>query len=245
MADPDLTTTFKVIGVKRRRLHEPVADQIRQAIFGGLIVPGHKLAPERELAEHFQTSRLALREALRVLEKEGLLVIKRGAAGGAFVAEPDRSLNALADSLNTVVRLGTARSANLTEMRCLLEPETARLATLNATPEELVTLEAVVAAQELELERGEISRKLDLEFHRCVAAASHNTVMSIIVDAVNQSLRDSILRSKRTHEMRSRVVHYHRNILDAIRGGAADSAKQLMIAHIMDVQCHIEASDNE
>lgn len=245
MADPGLEAPFHFVGVKRRRLHEPVADQIRQAIFGGLLVPGHKLAPERELAEHFQTSRLALREALRVLEKEGLLVIKRGAAGGAFVAEPDRSLNALADSLNTVVRLGTAKSANLTDMRCLLEPETARLATLHATPKDLSAIEAVVEAQELELKSGEISRKLDLEFHRCVAAAAHNPVMSIIVDAVNQSLRDSILRSKRTHEMRSRVVRYHRNILDAIRGGEADRAKQVMIAHIMDVQCHIEASDNE
>jgi GntR family transcriptional regulator, transcriptional repressor for pyruvate dehydrogenase complex len=245
MADMDLESPFKVVGVKRRRLHEPVADQIRQAIFGGLILPGHKLAPERELAEHFQTSRLALREALRVLEKEGLLEIKRGAAGGAFVAEPDKSLNALTDSLNTVVRLGTGKSANLTEMRSILEPETARLATLRATAEDLSAIESVVLSQELEFERGQISRKLDFEFHRCVAAAAHNMVMSIIVDAVNQSLRDSILRSKRTLEMRDRVVHYHRDILEAIRSGEAEKARQAMHLHIVDVQCHIEGSDDE
>src|ERR1700761_1910171 len=243
MPDTFQEAPFKIVGVKRRRLHEPVADQIRQAIFGGLIVPGHKLPPERELADHFQTSRLALREALRALEKEGLIIIKRGAGGGAFVADADKALNALADSLNTVVRLGPAKSANLTEMRSILEPETTRLATIRATPEDLTEIEAVVAAQEEELKGGEISRKLDMEFHRRVAAAAHNSVMSLVVNAVNQSLRDSILRSKRTEDMRKRVVHYHRDIFEAIRNGDAERAKHVMSAHIVDVQCHLEASD--
>jgi DNA-binding FadR family transcriptional regulator len=56
-----LADSFKIVGVKRRRVHEPVADQIRQAIFRGLIATGHKLPPEREMAEQFQTSRVALR----------------------------------------------------------------------------------------------------------------------------------------------------------------------------------------
>src|ERR1700728_1869312 len=156
MAENLLDDSFKIVGVKRRRLHEPVADQIRQAIFRGLIVTGHKLPPERQLADHFQTSRVALREALRALEKEGLITIKRGAGGGAFVAHSDRALNALADSLNTVVRLGTAKSSDLTEMRSLLEPEMAKLATVRATPEDIAAIEAVVIAQELEFKGGEL-----------------------------------------------------------------------------------------
>ena len=236
---------FKIVAVKRSRLNEPVADQIRQAIFGGLIAPGHKLLPERQLADHFQTSRVALREALRALEKEGLITIKRGAGGGAFVAHSDKALNALADSLNTVVRLGTAKSSDLTEMRSLLEPEMARLATIRASAEDLKQIEEIVMAQEKELESGELSRKLDLVFHRRIAAAAHNSVMSITVDAVNQSIRESILRSKRTESMRKRVVHFHREIFDAIRSGNADRAKQVMNSHIVDVQCHIEEADNE
>ncbi len=245
MKDVLLDGSFKIVGVKRRRLHEPVADQIRQAIFSGLIVTGHKLPPERAMAEHFQTSRVALREALRALEKEGLITIKRGAGGGAFVANFGNALNALAESLNTVVRLGSAKSANLTEMRSILEPEITRLATLRATPEDIGAIEAVVLAQEQELEGGELSRKLDMDFHRCVAEAAHNPVMNIVVNAVNQSIRDSILRSKRTEEMRRRVVTYHRNIFEAIRSGNGDLAKRVMNSHVVDVQCHIEASDNE
>jgi GntR family transcriptional repressor for pyruvate dehydrogenase complex len=245
MGDLLLDSSFKIVGVKRRRVHEPVADQIRQAIFRGLIAPGHKLPPEREMAEQFQTSRVALREALRALEKEGLITVKRGAGGGAFVADFDKALNALADSLNTVVKLGSAKSANLTEMRSILEPEITRLATLRAAPADLAAIEAVVVAQEQELATGELSRKLDMEFHRCIAEAAHNPVMNIVVNAVNQSIRDSILRSKRTQEMRNRVVSYHRNIFEAVRSGNADVARQIMSAHVVDVQCHLETSDNE
>jgi GntR family transcriptional regulator, transcriptional repressor for pyruvate dehydrogenase complex len=244
MANTVFDGSFKIVGVKRGRLHEPVAEQIRQAIFRGLIITGHKLPPEREMAEHFQTSRVALREALRALEKEGLITIKRGAGGGAFVANFDNTLSALADSLNTVVRVGSAKSANLTEMRSILEPEITRLATLRATPEDLGAIEAVVIAQEQELEGGELSRKLDMEFHRCVAEAAHNPVMNIVVNAVNQSIRDSILRSKRTEEMRKRVVAYHRSIFEAVKSGNADLAKRVMGSHVVDVQCHLETSDN-
>lgn len=240
-----LEPPFKIVGVRRKRVHEPVADQIRQAIFRGLIATGHKLPPEREMAEQFQTSRVTLREALRALEKEGLITIKRGAGGGAFVADFNQALSALADSLNTVVKLGSAKSANLTEMRCILEPDITRLATLRATPEDVKAIEAVVLAQEEELKGGELSRKLDMDFHRLVAEAAHNPVMNIVVNAVNEAIRDSILRSKRTNEMRQRVVNYHRNIFEAIRSGNSDLARQVMSEHVVDVQCHLETSDHE
>src|SRR6266478_9387681 len=148
---------FKITGLRRRRVHESVADQIRQAIFSGLLAPGHKLPPEREMADGFQTSRVALREALRALEKEGMLTIKQGFGGGAFVADFDNALRALLDSLNTVVKLGRAKSAHLTEVRAILEPEITRLATIRATPANIKAIEDVVLAQEKELQSGELS----------------------------------------------------------------------------------------
>lgn len=245
MTGPVIDDTFKITALKRKRVHESVAEQLRQAIFSGLVAPGHKLPPEREMAERFQASRMALREALRALEKEGMITIKRGFGGGAFVADFDNALRALLHSLNTVVKLGQAKSANLTEMRSILEPEITRLATLRATPADLAAIEAVVIAQEQELKSGELSRQLDMEFHRRVAEAAHNPVMNIVVNAVNESIRDAISRSKRTEEMRSRVVCYHRNIFEALRGGDAVRAKSVMTEHVVDVQCHLESSDHE
>lgn len=245
MAGSPVEAPFKITALKRRRVHESVAHQIRQAIFGGLLAPGHKLPPERELAVRFQTSRVALREALRALEKEGMITIKRGFRGGAFVADFDSALRALAHSLKTVVKLGQAKSAYLTEVRTILEPQIARLATVRATPDELSAIESVVLAQEEELRAGELSRRYDMEFHRRLADAAHNPVLCMVVNAVNESIRDAISRSKLSQAMRARVVGYHRNIFEAIRGGNQAIAQTVMAEHVVAVQCHLESSDHE
>src|SRR5579863_8780614 len=98
--------SFEITPLTRRRVSEAVADNIRQAIFSGKLVPGHKLPSERDMAARYRTSRVALREALRALENEGMIQIKRGFGGGAFVSDFDKALSALLDSLNTVVKLG-------------------------------------------------------------------------------------------------------------------------------------------
>jgi GntR family transcriptional regulator, transcriptional repressor for pyruvate dehydrogenase complex len=141
--------------------------------------------------------------------------------------------------------LGQAKSAHLTETRAILEPEITRLATLRATPENIQAIEAVVVAQEKELQSGELSRKLDMEFHRRVAQAANNPVLNIVVNAVNESIRDAIFRSKRSVEMRGRVVQYHRNILEALKSGDAAGARAVMAEHVVDVQCHLETTDHE
>ncbi len=245
MAGSAVEAPFAITALNRGRVHEYVAHQIRQAIFSGLLAPGHKLPPERELAVRFQTSRVALREALRALEKEGMITIKRGFGGGAFVANFDSALRALVNSLNTVVKLGQAKSAYLTEVRTILEPEITRLATLRATPADLSAIESVVLAQEEELRTDALSRRYDMEFHRRLADAAHNPVLSIVVNAVNVSIREAIFRSKLTRDMRARVVGHHRNIFEAVRSRDEALAQGIMAEHVAAVQCHLESSEHE
>ena len=193
------------------------------------------------MASRYRTSRVALREALRALEKEGLIVIKRGFGGGAFVSDFDNALKALRDSLNTVVKLGRAKSVHLTEVRRLLEPQIAQIATFRATPSDLQQIEAVVLAQEEELRTGELSRRYDMEFHRSIVKATHNPVLAIVVNAINDSLRESIFRSKLSQEMRARVVANHRSIFEALREHDAMGAQKSMSDHVLAVQGHLEA----
>ena len=230
---------FKIASIKRQRVYESVAEQIRHAIFSGQIEPGHKLPPERELARQFQTSRVALREALRALEQEGMISIKRGFGGGAFVADFDLALRALIDSMNNVVKLGQTNSSNLTEVRIILEPEVARLAARRATPADLEALETVVLAQEEELRSGHLTRERDVEFHHLVANASHNPVLTIMVSAIGDSIRDLVLRSEMRRNTRARVVAYHRDVFEAIRARNADRAYKTMKEHVEAVQRHL------
>ena len=236
---------FTIASLKRRRVCESVAEQIRQAIFSGQIEPGHKLPAEREMARQFQTSRVALREALRALEQEGMIGIKRGFGGGAFVADFDQALRALTDSLNTVVKLGQAKSGHLTEVRTILEPEMARLATTRADRTDLDAMESVVRAQEEELRSGVLTRKRDMEFHRLVANACRNPVLTIVVGAIDESIRDPILRSKLTHDMRAKVVGYHRSVLEAIRNRNQELAYTIMKEHVVAVQNHLRESEEQ
>ena len=197
------------------------------------------------MASRYRTSRVALREALRALENEGLIVIKRGFGGGAFVSDFDNALKALRDSLNTVVKLGQAKSVHLNEVRRILEPQIAQIATLRATPSDLKDIEAVVLSQEEELRTGKLSRRYDMEFHRLVVKATHNPVLAIVINAINDSLRESIFRSKLTDEMRARVVRNHRTILDALSQHEAAGAQKSMSDHVLAVQGHLEGPESK
>src|SRR5262249_42784899 len=142
MAKDNTIAAFRIAPLKRLRVSEKVAEQLRKAIFSGRIQSGHKLPPERDMALRFDASRVALREALRALEQEGMIRIKRGSGGGAFVADFNGALRALAGSLNTVVKLGQAKSAHLTEVRTILEPEMACMASLRADEADLKAIES-------------------------------------------------------------------------------------------------------
>jgi GntR family transcriptional repressor for pyruvate dehydrogenase complex len=174
-----------------------------------------------------------------------MIIVKRGSGGGAFVSDFDNALRALLDSLNTVVKLGQAKSNHLTEVRRMLEPQIVEIATLRATASDVQAIEAVVLAQEEELKTGKLSRRYDMEFHRCVVTAAHNPVLSIVVNAINDSLRESIFRSKLSKAMRARVVGNHRSILEALRSRNAEEAKKLMTEHVMAVQGHLETKKSE
>jgi GntR family transcriptional regulator, transcriptional repressor for pyruvate dehydrogenase complex len=234
-------TQFRITPLPRRRVSEAVADNLRQGILSGKLLPGHKLPSEREMAAQYRTSRVALREALRTLENEGLIIIKRGFGGGPCVSDFDNALRVLRDSLRTVVKLGQAKSSHLTEVRCILEPEIAGIATIRATSSDLQAIETIVLKQEEELRTGKLSRRYDMEFHRCAVAATHNPVLSIVVNAINDSLRESIFRSKLNRAMRTRVVCNHRNIFEALRSRNAEDAQKLMSEHVLNVQEHLEA----
>ena len=75
--------------IPTRRIFEEIADQIRQRIYDGDLKPGDRLPGERDLASQFGVGRMVVREALRTLEEGGLVQIKKGSDGGAFVKEAD------------------------------------------------------------------------------------------------------------------------------------------------------------
>jgi GntR family transcriptional repressor for pyruvate dehydrogenase complex len=118
--------------IKQPRLSEEVFNQLKEAILSNDFRAGDKLPSERDLAEQFQVSRVAIREAIRALENSGFVSIRQGAAGGAFVR--DLTFEQLAGACHDLFLANKISVYELHQVRTLIEPEVARLAALNATP---------------------------------------------------------------------------------------------------------------
>src|SRR5271157_855002 len=108
---------FIPLGTKRA--FEDISDQIRELIYSGVFKPGDKLPPERELAIQFNAGRMVVREAFRTLEQSGLIYIKQGSFGGAFIKKMDSS--PIENSISDMIKIGNITMENLTEARIKIE----------------------------------------------------------------------------------------------------------------------------
>src|SRR5579875_3834054 len=113
-AEPDLFNRVSV-----GRISEIIVEQVRLLIRQGQLKPGDRLPPERDLCERFGVSRVTVREALRMLESSGLVEIRVGARGGAFVTAP--TSDRVGENLADLLTLSVISAADVTEVRMVLE----------------------------------------------------------------------------------------------------------------------------
>jgi DNA-binding FadR family transcriptional regulator len=170
--------------VSSRRAFEEIAGQVRSLLARGVLKPGDRLPSERELAEELGVSRNTLREALRSLEIAGLLELRKGASGGAFIRAGGGDAAVLA--LSDLYSLGVIRPEHVTEARIIVGTEVARLACLRCAPSDLEALEANVRSSEEATARGDMARRAEVnyEFHRLLARATRNPVLIILTEAL-------------------------------------------------------------
>jgi GntR family transcriptional repressor for pyruvate dehydrogenase complex len=166
------------------RAFEGVANQIREQLASGALRPGDRLPSERDLAERFSLSRNTVREALRSLEVAGILVLRKGATGGAFIREGqgDAVIAGFAD----LFRLGLIKPEHLTEARLIMSVAATRIACQRATEADFDMLRENVRASEEAVAKGDVAERvrINLEFHRILAKASGNPVLFILTDAL-------------------------------------------------------------
>jgi GntR family transcriptional repressor for pyruvate dehydrogenase complex len=219
------------------RVSEVIARRIKKQISEGRLAVGHKLPAERDMARQFKTSRVSVREAYRSLEEIGLLRIRRGAEGGAFIAQFDHE--PVRRSLSLVLGLGKSSHEEVTEARVLLEPSIARLAALRANPEDVAKLEQVLIQEEQEVRHGSTDSGTTAgRFHRAIAACAHNmplvVLMNALADLTAESVSNLDVRVRSRH--RRKNCEYHRQILEAIRANDGEAAYALMLQHVGDIQ---------
>src|SRR5258706_5918266 len=160
------------------RVSEVIARRIKKQISDGRLAAGNKLPAERDMARQFKTSRVSVREAYRSLEEAGLLSIRRGAEGGAFIAQFDHE--PVRRSLSLILGLGKTSHNEVTEARMLLEPSIARLAALRARPEDIAKLEVVLVQEEEEVRHAAADSGTTAgRVHRAIAHCARNGPLAV------------------------------------------------------------------
>ncbi|MDE2455454.1 MAG: FadR family transcriptional regulator [Burkholderiales bacterium] len=210
-----------------------LADTLREKILKSELAEGAELPSERDLCERAGLSRATVREALRILESEGLIATRLGRYGGSTVARP--SAAAIERSVGIFIRGQRIRFEAVLETRAAIEPPSARFGALHRTEADLEEMEAcqarLVAASEADDLPGYVRANLD--WHVQVVRSSHNELLIAFMQAVAQSVYLATdLDGFNSVAVRKAVIQAHRRVIDAIRAGDGDAAARRMERHV-------------
>lgn len=163
------------------RAVDEIAAQVRDMIATGKIKPGDRLPPERDLSIRLGVSRNTLREGLRALENAGIVEMRKGAMGGAFVLHGNSDV--IVGGMRDLYHLGAITPQQFTEARMWLSDVVVRVACERATAEDFAALEANIEAS-AKANAFEERAHLNRAFHVILAKATRNPIMIIMMEGI-------------------------------------------------------------
>lgn len=188
--------------------------------------PNDKLPTVDELASAFSVGRSTIREALKVLSAQNIIVIKQGA--GTFVSEKEGisrdplGLEYISDDINVIFDMVT--------LRLIFEPEMASMAAQFATRKDIQDIKYYCEEVEQLIEQGEDYHKADAGFHIAIAKASGNGVVHKITQVIHSSIKKNIFMTDNI--LCKDTVIFHRRITNCIENGDINGARYAMINHL-------------
>lgn len=229
--------------IKTKKIYEEIVEQLKELITSGELKPGDKLPSEREMAESLGVSRASVREALTTLEAIGILDIRSGE--GTYVKKTSSSQTF--EPLALVLAVERNPGAQLMEVRRVLESESAALAAIRATPEDLEkieeSLEKMKSAAAIPL-----AVEFDLKFHFAIAEATKNTIllrmMNTVADLMHNTFRNDREALYANSQHKKQIIKQHEAIFQAIKEHKPDEAKLKMLEHIDGIEKGIEKIQN-
>jgi DNA-binding FadR family transcriptional regulator len=210
------------------RTSAAIVGQLRRLIRSGELPLGARLPSERELCEQFGVSRLSLREALRVLESSGLIEVRLGARGGAFVTAP--TAGSAGQGITDLLSTSGLSAVNVTEARILFELGVVLpLVAERATETDLRELRDRCDEEERTRKEGTYTVAVSFGFHQRLAAATHNPAVKMIMESLSEAIVMSIREAG--HEGYSGVAE-HRAFAGALERGDTVAARRILADHL-------------
>ena len=248
---PDIMPPATTPPVEPPRLSRPqrAAAAIKDWVVERGLQPGDRLPAEAELMTHFGMAKGTIREALRVLEAQGLIRTRTGPGGGAFVNEvTEARAKAL---LGNYFYFNEISIADIYELRGALEPVLAAQLAGNVTGEQIARLEAVMTVYEAPpetIEESERQRIAELRFHEILASFSANPLLrfqcGFLVSLLKELTICRRIYRRRIPGFRRTGRDYQARLIRALRAGDAGAARTIMRAHMVTAQKIMEEQES-
>jgi len=226
---PDESGLFVPITVARAS--SSIAEQIRAAIIGGKLKEGERLPPERELAEQFGVSRVTVRDALRALEAMGLIEVRVGARGGAFVTVPSGSV--MGQTMSDMMMMQALTPDDIVEARLVVELGTVTLACARATDEDIERMRQLAERAKRQIKAKTYTRELSWDFHALLAEMAHNVALEGLTSSFRSTLSMHPVRTREPGGGHARTVEEHARIFEAIERRDGATARREMARHLL------------
>jgi GntR family transcriptional regulator, transcriptional repressor for pyruvate dehydrogenase complex len=222
---------------RRREKPQQIADELRALIVSGELAEGDSLGHEPDLVDRFGVSRPSLREALRILEAEGLVTVVRGVHGGVVVHEPNERMTARTAAL--VLQARNVSLADVFEARGLLEPLAARaIATVRGRRSAINELRRLVREEEEVIEDPERFGVANAAFHERLVALAGNQTLSIVAEMLNEIVARAVTAVSQADDAvgslttRRRGIRSQERLIELLETGDGPAAEEHWRSHM-------------
>jgi DNA-binding FadR family transcriptional regulator len=227
---------------------ELVADTLRRRIITGEYRPDELLPPEASLMASFNVARTTVRDAIRVLESEGLVVVRRGANGGGRVKVP--SIGMVSDHASVLLQFRGATLEDIHQGRMMVEvPVAGMLAAKRANRRAVKELRAALAEEEQVIDDPAELARAEGRFHLCLVQLADSPTIAMLSAVTNRIIAQQVARSSGRRPTSAEVIARHREahrahtrLVDLIEAGSAGEAEAVWRRHLEGALEHLLAS---
>lgn len=218
------------------RYYQVLGQKLKELMVSGNYPVGSRLMPEREIAQFYNVSRATVREALIMLEIEGLIAIKKGS--GAYVLRHPTPT----DYKDTLMRKGDHGPFEVLQARQILESNIAAFAALTITKNDIAEMREILKSERRAVESGlDISEENDKCFHSVIARSTQNGMLSDVLEQlwdarVNSPMWDQLHAHIEDKAFRIKWLDDHEVILNALQKRDAALSRKAMWQHLENVK---------
>jgi len=222
--------------INQDHMYEKITKEIMDAIFRGDLQPNDKLQSEHELAKTFGVSRVTIREALLSLKHHGVIEVRQGARGGAYVKKME--IDEVAQQIEKILQMTHVTIEQISDVRSVLESAIiTRLIDPHDNEDYIRRLEETIIEAEKHLNNGDAEKRLqsNIEFHSIISEMTKNAFIMMMHKIVLNMLHDFFRHVRASDDMAQRTIREHRKITAALKEGDFVGASELCRKHIVGI----------